>query len=201
MPHPLPVIANVFRVAYNWKESGTGQAAVNVIHILDTTATATPADIASNLDAATENLMWSQQVPTASVVDLGITPLDGVHATQHFAPATPGAWVGQNGADWTPDVAIIIKLSTGLRGRSHRGRMFLPFCNKAVVVAGAISGGTAGNYTTAFQEFMSDLNTGAKNLELVVASYKLATAAVVTSLICEQQVGTQRRRQGRLRGG
>lgn len=199
MPH-LPVIAHTFRVALTWTGAG-GQDAVNVIHILDTTGTAVSSDIAVELDAAADPSMWNEVVPSASVTDIAVTPLDGVTATTHFVPATPGNWVGQNGTDFAPACAQVIKLGTGLRGRSHRGRVFVPFQNQLAYTDGLLSSGTASARSAAWSEFNADLETGTHNLTMTVASYKLGTQQPVVSWTCELPLGTQRRRQGRLRGG
>jgi hypothetical protein len=195
----LPVIPNVFRVALNWTGAG-GQIAVNVIHVLDNTAAATTDDIEDALDTAAGGSLWAPVVPSASVTDIAVTPLDGVHATDHFAPGTPSHWVGQNGTDFVPQVAVILKLSTGLRGRSHRGRVFLPFIEEGGIQNGLLDSTTAANMTTSWSSFKTSLPTGTPSLEWVVASYKLGTAPVVTNVVCETVLATQRRRQGRLRG-
>lgn len=194
----LPVIANVYRVALNWT-AGSGQDAVNVIHILDNTAAATDTTIRAALDAAADTLMWTAVVPSAAVTDIAITPLDGVHGTTHLAPGTPAKWTGQNGTIYAPAAAAMIKLSTGLRGRSKRGRVFLPFIDTTANVDGLLNATDAAAMTTAWADFRDDLAAGAPSLSMVVASYKLSTAAVVTEITCEFPLGTQRRRQGRLR--
>lgn len=196
----LPVIAHTFRCALNWTESG-GQTAANVIHIFDQSGTATAANIATALDNAAAGGMWACVVPTASVTDIGITPLDGTTATQHFTPATPSHWVGQNGTQFVPQVAVIVKLSTGLRGREHRGRVFLPFVAESSINDGFLDSTQATAMTSDWNDFQDDLNTSTPNALLVVASYKLATQdTVIEPLTVETVLATQRRRQGRLRG-
>jgi uncharacterized protein YfiM (DUF2279 family) len=174
---------------------------VNVIHILDKTGTAIASDIAVEMDAAADASLWNEVVPSASVTDIAVTPLDGVTATSHYVPATPGNWVGQNGADFAPAAAQVIKLGTGLRGRSHRGRVFVPFQNQLAYTDGLLSSGTAAARSTSWQDFNDDMAGGAHNLAITIASYKLATQQPVVSFNCELPLGTQRRRQGRLRGG
>jgi hypothetical protein len=172
---------------------------VNVIHIDDNTGGHTDAQLRTALDNAADPAMWVQQVPGASVTDIAITPLDGVSATTHGAPITPAHWTGQNGAAFTPAVAIVIKIGTGLRGRSHRGRLFLPFVNDGVLTNGLLDDGDVGNYSAAWRDFFDDLEAGAPAYTPGVASYKLAQFHAEASVSCEKAFATQRRRQGRLR--
>ena len=195
---PLPVIPNVFRCAFNWVN--TGQIAVNVIHILDNTAAATASDIMNALDTTVTANMWGPVVPSASINDVGITPLDGIHATAHYGPLTPAHWTGQNGTDWVPQVAVVMKEGTGLRGRSHRGRIYLPFVAEVQIANGMLDATSAGLMSTHWESWRTALNSATPSCTLVVASYKLHTAAAVESILCEQPLATQRRRQGRLRG-
>jgi hypothetical protein len=194
----LPVIANVFRCALNWT-GPSGQAATNVIHIRDESGTATVTDVANELNAAAVPNMWLVTITTAEVTDLAITPLDGIHATQHFAPGTPAHWTGQNGTLFAPACAACVKLTTGLRGRTHRGRVFLPFINQNVNTDGFIPSVDTGTMTTAWQDFADNLSGGAHNLSFGVASYKLAQFNIANGILVEQPLATQRRRQGRLR--
>lgn len=196
----LPVIANVYRIALNWRHT-SGQLAVNVIHIHDESGTVTDSQLRTQLDAAAGANMWSSASLNATVQDLAITKLDGVTGTTHGVPATPSKWTGGNADPFQPQVAVVVKLTTGLRGRSHRGRVFVPFTVSAAVTDGNVNPTTAGNMGTAWSAFNTTLLAGANNLDLVVASYKLATAQSVLNPIGVELVGgTQRRRNGRLRG-
>lgn len=200
MPHPLPVITNISRVALNWTGPG-GQQATNVIHIDDNTGGHTDAQLRTALDNAADAAMWVQQVPGASVTDIAITPLDGTSPTTHAPPITPAHWTGQNGASFAPAVSILIKIGTNLRGRSHRGRLFLPFVNDGILTNGLLDDGDVSNYTSAWRDFFDDLEAGAPAYTPGVASYKLATFRPEQTVSCEKAFGTQRRRQGRLRTG
>lgn len=195
----LPVITNVYRVALNWTATG-GQIAANVIHIRDESGTITVPQLRTELDAAASVNMWWGTTINAKVTDIAITPLDGIHATSHGAPATTAKWTGKNGTTWAPALSILMKMGTGLRGRTHRGRTFLPFIEDAAVVDGIVDPTTVTGLTGAWQTFSDNLSGGAHNLSLGVASYKLAQFNIAVALDCEPVAGTQRRRQGRLRG-
>jgi len=194
----LPTIDHVLRVALNWT-SDSGQTAVNVMHFYSEEAGATPEQLATDLDAQATGSMWGCIVPSASVSDIAITPLDGSTATSHYTPATPAHWVGQNGTDFVPQVAAIIKLTTGLRGRSHRGRLFLPFIEEGAISNGLLLSATRSGVEGAWQDFGDHMLATAHVWALGVASYKLATFEGASTITCEGVLGTQRRRQGRLR--
>ena len=189
----LPVIPDVYRVAMNWTGPG-GQNAVNVIHVAKVAST--PAAVAAAVDAAAVATMWSAQSSGATVTSLNVTPLDGSSAS--FILATTGAkWTGSNVGDFSPATANIVSLRTALRGRSHRGRVYLPFCTEGQISNGSLVAGVPANVQTGWNSFQTTLSAGATIL--VVASYLHATAQAVTSLLAETVLATQRRRQSRLR--
>lgn len=196
----LPVITNVWRCTFNWSVAG-GQLAVNVIHIRDESGAATAGDIFTAIDAAADQAMWGAQTDGASVHQVDLLPLDGVHATSSFPTGSPAKWTGgSGGTTWTPQNANLIKVTTGLRGRSHRGRVFLPFVDESAGSDGVMLSATVTSVTAAWQDFDDDLSAGTPSLSFGVASYKLAQFNEATSILAESLFGTQRRRQGRLRG-
>lgn len=194
----LPTITHVFRCAFNWLHSD-GQTATNVIHIRGDSGTETTATVMAALDATVTANMWECVVPGAVVTDVAITPLDGTSATNHFVPVTEANWTGQNGTDFVPQVAHIIKLTTALRGRSHRGRVFLPFTAESEISNGLLNSGSVGNLTTHWNAFNTNLFSHGGGFDWGVASYKLSTFETGLDVACETVLGTQRRRQGRLR--
>lgn len=189
----LPVIADVYRVALNWTDSG--QSAVNVMHILRSGATASV--IAASVDANVTTAMWGTVVNGASVNHLVVTPLDGAGAS--YTLNTTGAkWTGSGGvADPCVQCAVMIKLSTTLRGRSNRGRLYLPFTSEAVSGGGVIAAGTQTTVQNAWNAFLTAMV--AAGSQPVVASYLHATQHPVSAYTVELAMGTQRRRQSRLR--
>lgn len=195
----LPVITDVFRVALNWTD-GAGQNAVNVIH-LDCGGSADATAVMELLDDVVASNLWPSVATGCHVNEVAITPLDGSSATQHFTPGTPGNWTGGAGsAEYEPQIAAIVKLTTAHRGRSHRGRIYLPFTAESVVSKGALDSTIAGDLTTAWTAFGAALGTDPTTpSSFVVASYKLASADAVVSFFGETETGTQRRRQGRNR--
>lgn len=197
MAHPLPVIDKVFRCTLRWT---TGpQSAVNVIHIHGDSGTPTPADVFAALDANVDTGLWNTVVPGAVITQVDILPLDGVSGTTSFATGGPAKWSGNSAGDSIPAVAVLVKFGTGLRGPKHRGRIYLPFTSEGTVAGGNITTGQAAALGAQWQELQDDLNANTPPFSIVIASYKHADFAKVTSFVGELECGTQRRRQQRLR--
>jgi hypothetical protein len=190
---PLPVIADTFRVAANYDK--LGQSAVNVMHFRTTT------DNAQELGERIIDSWDGDQLATlssdATLTSFDITPLDGVGATVTVNTPEDVIWSGSTGTESLPQVACIIKLTTALRGRSFRGRLYLPFTDESKQDDGNVAPSILGTVTTAWETFVADMLAG--GAELVVASYKLEEANAVTSLLLEDKTATQRRRQARNR--
>jgi hypothetical protein len=195
----LPDITGVSRVALKWA-GPSGQTAVNVIHVLDNAPSHTPAQMFTVLDAHVTASMWASMVDGAGVYEVDITPLDGITATQSFAvTGTPDKWSGTESGEFVPQVAALIKLTTAVRGRSSRGRVFLPFTAEGITSAGNLSTGAVGTIQSAWDAFRAAIHSASPSFDLVVASYKLSTAELVLNSFCELQTATQRRRQERNR--
>lgn len=193
----LPIILNTFRVAINWQNGG--QNAVNVMHI-HVPGGATPVDVLGAMDRHASVSMWNTTILAATVTSIDITPLDGTTATQSFVPLTPGRWQGGGGGtEWVPAAAPVVKLTTALRGRSFRGRVFLPFTAENEMVNGSVRSLILPGMQGAWNTFISGLAGDALPCNLAVASYKLAVATNVLIALVEPTLGTQRRRQTRLR--
>lgn len=196
---PLPVIANVHRCALEWG-LGSSQHAANVIHVHTTAGVATTAQVYACLNRNVTAAMWSSVGGSASVTDVNITPLDGVSPTTDFPTGSPAKWTGPGGGQTTPAVATLVKLTTDLRGRSHRGRVYLPFQSEAAEADGALNPATQTAAQAAWTTFLVDIASDATTpMTLVVASYLLGSARNVQTVTVEGMLATQRRRQGRLR--
>ena len=188
---PLPVITNVYRCALNWTNSTNAMVATNVIHVQKAAVTAS--DVATELDTDATNTMWELQTTDQQVTQIVVTKLDGSSASFPYTPATPANWTGHGGAgDFVPQVAAIVKCITGKRGRSYRGRIFLPWIAEAQMGDGGLNGTSRATCTAAWREFLADMQ--GNGFVPVVASYKLATAEPILDMAVEGFVATQRRR-------
>lgn len=189
----LPVIANLYRIALKWS-NGALATAVNVLHVQAPTLNS--ADVWAALDANVTAGMWNSQGASAYVFEAHVTRLDGSTATFQAAP-TGAKWTGIQTGENIPALATIIKLVTATRGPAHRGRLYLPFVAEASTSYGTMVGAIRTGQQTPWNTFLTAM--AAANAPLVVASYKHASASLVTAVLVESVFGTQRRRQTRLR--
>jgi hypothetical protein len=193
---PLPIIANTYRCALNWRDVATGQTAENVIHVRKASSSAM--GIFTALDGSVSFDCWASVRNSCEVASVSITPLDGTSPTVEFV-ASGSQWIGAGGTgDLLPQVAALVKLTTATRGRSYRGRVFLPFTAEGITASGALDNTTVTALQTGWDNLLSTLSS-TFTAKLVVASYRLQTAADVTAVLAERETGTQRKRQQRNR--
>jgi hypothetical protein len=189
----LPIIADTYRIAFIW--SGYGSNAVNVMHFRKAGSSA--GAVGTSVIASWQ-LGQLQCVGNSSSIDtLHVTPLDGISASVDLATGSAGKWVGFAAGDVIPAQSGIVKLATASRGRSYRGRVFLPWTAESAATVGIMSAGIVTSLEFAWTAFLAALN--AAGVTWVIASYKHATAAPITTITVEQALGTQRRRQTRYR--
>jgi hypothetical protein len=205
MPIPLPVIPDTFRCALEWAHT-SGQTAVNVIHIGTAVSGKTPAQVFAALDANVDAAQWDMVSSGASVAVVSITKLDGVSGTVAFPTGSPAKWTGNGAGDFVPAASVLLKLQTGLRGRNHRGRIFIPFITEGNISNGELNPAEATAVTASWVDFQADLQADATTAcAIVVAAYDRrhqgagAGAVTASALSIEVPLATQRRRQGRLR--
>jgi len=198
---PLPVIANTVRVAVRGT-CPSGQRWVNVLHCRTTTTPPTALEIGS-LDGQVSKLYLGPgftggsqllgSCPAAVTLDdITYTPLDGTSASIVYAKTG----VGTGGAtDSLPSQSAAgVKFNTGLRGRSKRGRVYLPpFVEGASDLAGRIPAATVNSILAQWDGFRLALPP--LNWNHVVASYKLILATSVTTYGVDRNYHVQRRRR------
>lgn len=185
---PLPVISNVYRCAFNWDGTMSDRPVVSVQHFRTTKAID---ELASDLDALATTTMFSYTEATVEASSVDITPLDGVSASQSFSLAN---WHSSGGATETlPGFNVMVLGSTGLRGPSNRGRIFLPSPGENVITDGLLDSGNADAITDAWNDFR--VNAGIESIEYGVASYVTPDFTTYTSLLCSRKLGVIRRRR------
>jgi hypothetical protein len=201
-------------VALNWKNVTTGATAVNVMHFHG--ASVDPTGLNTAINAAVTTAMWGGLGTDSSVVQLTITPLDGTSATQIFTQSG-SKWAGANGpGDYVPAVAGVISLRTAKRGPRYRGRIYIPFLQESVISGGRISASLTAAQA-AWDAFRAAMNTASWPMHIATYGHSLhrtktpgggyvltpvtwtADSTVVTAAVYEAALGTQRRRQTRLR--
>jgi len=189
---PLPTITDIFRCALVWTTSHFTRPAVNVIHIGQTGGT--PATVWADLDANVTAAMWGQTASDVAISQVNITPLDGSSGTVSFPTGSPSKWTGSGSAgEVTPQVAAIVKFTTLKRGRSYRGRVYLPWVHESLHSYGTFDATKRASMQTAWATFRTAMDTASSPLQ--VASYVHSTAEPVTACTVETLTATQRLRQ------
>jgi hypothetical protein len=140
--------------------------------------------------------MWAPVSLSASINQMAITPLDGSSATL-IQSVSGTIWTGGQGGDFIPQASALVSLRTTLRGKSKRGRVFLPFLGEAAQANGSLVSTIVTAGQTGWTNFVTTL--AASVTDLVVASYLLSSAQNVSNANVESLIGTQRRRMQRLR--
>jgi hypothetical protein len=190
----LPIIEDVVRVAVT-RDDGGGRTASNVMHFHS--AGFDEGTLWAALQANVDRAMWDCVWNGYTVITVDMLPLDGVSATHTYTPDTPLDWTGEAAGDCIPAVAGLLKLRTGVRGRSHRGRLFLGAVGESIVSQGFLATGTRDEMELKWNEFQNGMHTA--GFDQLVASYTEGTALPVANSVMEIAVATQRRRQDQLR--
>jgi hypothetical protein len=194
--HPLPVIADVFRTTLNWTNVSVGTPAANVLHFKTSSSGKSEQEVFDCLDAHVVQAMWDWAAVGSHVATVDIIKLDGASGTHTFTTGNPAKWSGGGTGEPLPQVAGLLKLQTGLRGRSKRGRIYIPFVGEGETLHGDMADAdlVGPAWTTFANAIASDATTPTA---LGVASYKNADWNQATSIVAEIRSATQRRRQHR----
>lgn len=188
---PLPIITNVYRCTLNW-QAGTQEAA-NVLHFGPTSAS--ESQIATALDAHVTAAMMETISSNAHAVTVDITRLDGVSPTVQAALAN---WDGGGGTEYIPGGPVVLSLQTAVRGKSHRGRTFLPFTAETKQNNGQLAVTSLPTFEAAWNTFITAMQAHSPGIPWCVASYKLATSDIVTHVTVRDTLATMKRRQNRV---
>ena len=164
------------------------------MHFDDTGGTA--ASLITAIEANVTANMWKSLTVESSVEELIVTQLDGSSASITHPTSGGSKWAGATASGTSsPQVATLVKLTTAERGRSKRGRVFLPFTAEGAQSDGVLEAAVKTAAQTAWTAFLGDML--ADSFPLVVASYKLAEATIVSDATVENLLATQRLRQPR----
>jgi hypothetical protein len=198
---PLPVIENVYRCSLKGSWDSGARHTVNVIHVEKADPAATTHDVADVIDAALSDAGSDQMFGSSnsgwSLDDFDLIPLDGSSTGTTRTNETNDWPPGNVGAAPVPQVCTLIKLTTAKRGRSYRGRVYCGPISEGSMADGLVDTTIRDQMTAAWVNFANQLEGGATEVGLVVASYRHHTAEPVTNLAAQSLTATQRRRQKR----
>jgi hypothetical protein len=192
----LPVIPNAFLI-FQQLVGTNARAQMGTRHCVIAPSSTAPATVAGTFAAAYSAHLLYNLCSSISMGDTEVTPLDGVSPVQSFATSSFGHTGGDSGVPLPYNNNITITWRTGTRGRSHRGRTFLPGINPANLSAAdghLLSSSAQGVFAGDAAAFLSTLATGAPALTLEVLSLKLGATTTVVSASCNPSLTVQRRR-------
>lgn len=184
----LPVIADVFRVVFNWSNPFGSDQVVSVQHFRNATSAA---DLAADIDAEFVTNMLLAQPDGVDAESLDITALDGVSGAVNFPLSN---WTGEGGAaEPVPGLNVLVLGSTGLRGSANRGRIFLPSARESIIDDGLLNAGGQFSIESAWTDFLTGL-TGTGS-EWGVASYAHADFDAYINVSVPRMLGIIKRRR------
>lgn len=194
---PLPVIADVFRVTFDWSTSG-GVTPRNVIHVQDLGHARSEADVGSDIGEVLGSVahLFECVKDSYTLGQLTVIKLDGSSASVVVPFSTTN---GQASGDIIPASSGVLSLRTEVRGPRGRGRLFLGPVGEGAQAGGILSSGVVSDMQAAWLTAADELQSLSPGLPLVVASYKHGDAHPVSNIIMDPVCGTQRRRQTQLR--
>lgn len=206
---PLPILPTVFRCSITHDNTAGGQSATNVIHVAS--AVLTPSQVITALDGAATAGMFDAVSVNINRHRVVVTKLDGVSPSAEGTLASP-AWNGTGAGDISPGSAPVITFRTSQRGRRHTGRLFVGLATEDKIENGQLVGTVQATMAAAWTTFIA--NCGTAGIPLQVTSYghdgepppppKTRPAFAASTVGVETAevgtvLGTQRRRQSRLR--
>lgn len=135
---------------------------------------------------------WFSYANAGTTVDkITVTPLDGASASTVFTPALSAP--GGNTPLGPAEVACVLSMKTPFRGRSYRGRVYLPTPYITQLNGGIINPAVV----TAILAQVNGAQTalGAINWSIGIASYKLSLFNTFASINMDSLPDVQRRRK------
>ena len=195
---PLPVIANDFLVSQLLDSSQELHTMANVFCV-NTDGTASPSQVATQVAAAYAANLLPVMRSDITLHDTLVIPLDGTTPTQRFTTASAGSTGGHGTGNALPnELCQVITWRTSHRGRSFRGRSYLPGASSDMLVnteVRALTGAQVTALAAAATGFRTALNgAGAHAVLLEVLSRHLGSSLGVISASANPNMCNQRRR-------
>jgi hypothetical protein len=192
---PLPVINDVFLVRWVWNSTFGQRSAINDTYWHDDAGGQTGTDLYNDMNAQILRNMWSMVHDSAGVDTVLTTKLDGSAATIPHATGTPAKWVGLTTGPAILQGANVVTIRSGFRGRSKRGRIYLPFVAEGAQDNGTLTPALVTQAQTAWGTFLTGMLAAGWSLHVV--SQKLGSSVASVSVTVQPYLKTQRRRARR----
>jgi hypothetical protein len=206
---PLPLLVGTHRVAITHGLPPGGWSTTNVMHFFSVTLDSGAVLIALNNAVAAGQ--WASKASSILGVSAVATELDNASPSEELVLDNAG-WLGTSTGEFSPAVAVVVTLKTSQRGRRHTGRVYIGNTAESVTQNGSVVPATQASMQAAWTTFIA--NCAGAGIPLHVASYGhtqnpddpndttpsfAASSLPVVSAFVQPVLGTQRRRQSRLR--
>jgi hypothetical protein len=198
---PLPVITNTWRVTVRGVTAHSTPWN-NVIHLHKTSGSAGPGDVPALVTELNKlyggasygggglNLLNNAN-SSVIVSDYVFELLDGLSASLVQTATAAGSGVVQA---LPPECSVVVTLRTQFRGRSNRGRIYLPaYTTSSLTTGGVLSSGIPAAIVAQCSGFQTAI--GALTYSWVVASYLNAGVNTISSWFVDTNIDVQRRRK------
>lgn len=195
MQMPLPVVADVYLARLVFADANAPREAVCDLYFKDTVGSQTGDDLFTDFAASVRRDQWAFQKTTTKLTNLKTTKLDGTAATRDHLTDSNVKWTGQSAGELILQGANVVTVRSGFRGRSRRGRIYLPWVAEDVQSNGILSSANVTAAQTAWGSFMADMVTAGWAPHVVSPLHGDSVAAV--SYTVRPYLKTQRRRARR----
>jgi hypothetical protein len=195
---PLPVIANNYQVAQQWTTSPELHDMYNVICV-EASGSPSVFEVAEQVGHAFASAIAPVVRHAILTGQVSVTPLDGVSARTSWVTPDFGTAGGVTAGNGLPlELAKVLTLRSGLRGRSKRGRLYIPGASDSEVTnefTRDLTSGAKSALNTAATNFETAMTDGTYcNLALMVLSRTLGLSTLVTQVVANLGLCNQRRR-------
>lgn len=192
---PLPIVNNSYLVRFVWNSTQAPRAATNDMCFHDDAGTHTGTDLYNAINTNVVQAMWSGVNVNAAIYTVITTKLDGSAASLPHATGAPTKWQGTTGGDMIPQGCGVVTFRTGFRGRSYRGRIYLPWLAESDQTDGTLLSANVVAAQSAWSTFMSNMKTA--GFPIHVLSRLHSTSTEIVSVQVQPFLKSQRRRARR----
>lgn len=121
----------------------------------------------------------------------------GGPSASYIGTAAIGSGTGTGTSAMPLQQCMVATLRTGLAGRSHRGRMYLPASGRGLDTGHVFNSTVTSAVCTALADFLSAVNGLGSTNNVAVVSQTLTQATTVVEVTVDQRPDIQRRRANR----
>lgn len=195
MALPLPVVSDVYLTRLVFTDANAPRDAVCDLYFKDSAGGHTGDDLFTAFAASVRRDQWAFQKTTTKLTNVKTTKLDGTAATRDHLTDSNVKWTGQASGALILQGCDVVTIRTGFRGRSRRGRIYLPWVCEDVQDNGILGTASVSAAQTAWSAFLADMVTAGYPPHVVSPLHGDSVQAV--SYTVRPYLKTQRRRARR----